>query len=175
LWQTVDTTSGDRDDVGSVYSTGVSMFKALMRGAIAGAAGTTALNAVTYLDMAVRARPPSDTPEKAVEKIAEVAGRSVPGEGEVRENRLAGLGPLAGIATGVGIGAAAGLFRPILRHLPTVVGATLLGGAAMAAADVPLTRLGLTDPSTWSPVDWASDVIPHVAYGLVTYTAITRD
>jgi hypothetical protein len=45
----------------------------------------------------------------------------------------------------------------------------------MAAADVPLTRLGLTDPSTWSPVDWASDVIPHVAYGLVTYTALTRD
>jgi hypothetical protein len=152
------------------------MFKALVRGAIAGAAGTTALNAVTYLDMAVRARPPSDIPQKAVEKIAEeVGGRPVPGEGEERENRLSGLGALAGIATGVGIGAAAGLFRPILRHLPTVVGATLLGGAAMAASDVPLTKFGLTDPSTWSPVDWASDVIPHVAYGLVTYKALTRD
>ena len=28
------------------------MFKGLMRGAAAGAAGTTALNAITYLDMA---------------------------------------------------------------------------------------------------------------------------
>jgi hypothetical protein len=36
------------------------MFKGLARGAAAGAAGTTALNAVTYLDMAVRARPASD-------------------------------------------------------------------------------------------------------------------
>jgi hypothetical protein len=151
------------------------MFKALVRGAIAGAAGTTALNAVTYLDMAVRARPPSDTPQKAVAKIAEEVGRPVPGQGEERENRLSGLGAVAGIATGVGIGAAAGLLRPFLRHLPTVVGATLLGGAAMAASDVPLTRVGLTDPSTWSPVDWASDVIPHFAYGLVTYKALTLD
>lgn len=151
------------------------MIKALVRGAMAGAAGTTALNAVTYLDMAVRARPASDTPQKAVEKIAEGAGRPVPGEGEEKQNRLGGLGPLAGIATGVGIGAAAGLFRPILRHLPTVVGATLLGAAAMAGSDVPLTRLGLTDPSTWSPVDWASDVVPHFAYGLVTFKALTRD
>jgi hypothetical protein len=110
-----------------------------------------------------------------VEKLAEEVGRPVPGQRAERENRLGGLGPLAGIATGVGIGAAAGLFRPILRHLPTVIGATLLGDAAMAASDLPLTNLGLTDPSTWSPVDWASDVIPHSAYGLVTYKALTRD
>lgn len=151
------------------------MIKALVRGAMAGAAGTTALNAVTYLDMAVRARPASDTPQKAVEKIAEVAGRPVPGEGEEKQNRLGGLGSLAGIATGVGIGAAAGLLRPVLRRLPTVVGAAVLGAAAMAGSDVPLTKLGLTDPSTWSPVDWASDVIPHFAYGLITYKALTRD
>jgi hypothetical protein len=151
------------------------MIKALVRGAIAGAAGTTALNAVTYLDMALRGRPASDIPQQVVEKIAEGVGRPVPGHGEERENRLGGLGPLAGIATGVGLGAAAGLFRPILRHLPTVLGATLLGGAAMAASDVPLTKLGLTDPTTWSPVDWASDVVPHFVYGLVTYTALTRD
>jgi hypothetical protein len=151
------------------------MIKALVRGATAGAAATTALNAVTYLDMALRARPASDTPQKAVERIAEVAGRPVPGQGAERENRLGGLGPLAGIGTGVGIGAAAGLLRPILRHLPTIVGATLLGGAAMAASDVPLTKLGLTDPATWSPLDWASDVVPHLAYGLVAYKALTRD
>lgn len=146
-----------------------------MRGAMAGAAGTTALNAVTYLDMAVRARPASDIPQQAVAKIAERSGRPVPGHGEERENRLGGLGPLAGIATGVGLGAAAGLLRPILRRLPTVVGATVLGGAAMAGSNLPLTKLGLTDPTTWSAVDWASDVVPHLAYGLVTYKALTRD
>ncbi|PZS29284.1 MAG: hypothetical protein DLM58_15755 [Pseudonocardiales bacterium] len=150
------------------------MFKALLRGAIAGAAGTTALNAITYLDMAVRARPASDTPQQAAEKIAELAGRPVPGHGEERENRLGGLGPLAGIATGVGIGAAAGLLGPVVRKLPTVVGAALLGGAAMAASDVPLAKLGLTDPTTWSAVDWASDVVPHFAYGLVTHLALQR-
>jgi hypothetical protein len=36
-------------------------------GAAAGAAGTTALNTVTYLDMAVRGRPTSSTPEDIVE------------------------------------------------------------------------------------------------------------
>lgn len=48
--------------------------RGLMAGAAAGAAGTTALNAVTYLDMAWRARPASQTPEQAVEKLAERAG-----------------------------------------------------------------------------------------------------
>lgn len=150
------------------------MFKALLRGAAAGAAGTTALNAVTYIDMAVRARPASETPQQAVDKIADQAGHPVPGRGEEKENRLGGLGPLAGIATGVGIGAAAGLLRPILGRLPTVVGAAVLGAAAMAGSDVPLTKLGLTDPATWSSVDWLSDVVPHFAYGLVTYTTLQR-
>ena len=35
-------------------------------GAAAGAAGTTALNFLTYVDMAVRGRPASSTPEKTV-------------------------------------------------------------------------------------------------------------
>ncbi|PZS16525.1 MAG: hypothetical protein DLM57_10200 [Pseudonocardiales bacterium] len=150
------------------------MLKAVMRGAIAGAAGTTALNAVTYLDMAVRARPSSDTPQRAVATIAERAGHPVPGQGAERENRLGGLGPLAGIATGVGIGAAAGLLGPVVRRLPTVVGASLLGAAAMAGSDLPLTKLGLTDPSAWSKVDWLSDVVPHFAYGLITHKALQR-
>jgi len=148
------------------------MLKALLRGAAAGAAGTTALNAVTYLDMALRARPASETPQHAVDKIADRSGHPVPGSGEEKENRLGGLGPLAGIATGVGVGAAAGLLRPILGRLPTLVGATLLGAAAMAGSDVPLAKLGLTDPATWSSVDWLSDVVPHFAYGLVTCTTL---
>ena len=28
-----------------------------------------------------------------------------------------------------------------------------------------MTALGITDPRQWSATDWASDVVPHVAYG----------
>ena len=43
----------------------------IARGALAGAAGTTALNAATYLDMALRGRPASDSTEQLVEKTSE--------------------------------------------------------------------------------------------------------
>jgi hypothetical protein len=141
---------------------------ALLKGMAAGAAGTTALNAATYTDMAARARPASEMPQRAVESIAAKSGYQVPGEGDERENRLSGLGALSGILTGVGVGAVAGLLSPILTRLPTVISGALLGGAAMAGSDVPLTKLGLTDPSSWSAKSWASDVAPHLAYGLVT-------
>ncbi|MDP9435756.1 MAG: hypothetical protein M3P93_11410, partial [Actinomycetota bacterium] len=78
-------------------------------GAAAGAAGTTALDIVTYLDMAVRGRPASSTPEDTVERLAEVAHLPVPGSGATRSNRVAGLGPLTGAAAGVGTGVALGL------------------------------------------------------------------
>ncbi|MGH8861488.1 MAG: hypothetical protein ACRDVG_09695, partial [Jatrophihabitantaceae bacterium] len=84
------------------------MFRALIRGALAGAAGTTALNAATYVDMAARGRPSSQTPQHAVEIIADKARRPIPGDDEQRANRLTGLGSLTGIATGVGVGAVAG-------------------------------------------------------------------
>jgi hypothetical protein len=42
----------------------------------------------------------------------------------------------------------------------------------MAGSDVPLSKLELTDPSSWSPADWLSDAIPHLAYGAVTYAAL---
>ena len=83
----------------------------LLRGAAAGAAGTTALNAVTYLDMAVRGRPSSSTPEQTVERLSEVAHVPVPGEGETHDNRVSGLGPLTGLVAGVGTGVALGLAR----------------------------------------------------------------
>jgi hypothetical protein len=44
----------------------------------------------------------------------------------------------------------------------------------MAAADVPLTRLGLTDPRQWSQADWYADAVPHLAYGVVTVAALRR-
>jgi len=144
------------------------MFRALGRGLAAGAAGTAALNAATYADMAARGRGSSSMPEKAVETLAERAGVNIPGDGDARENRLQGLGALSGILTGVGIGAAASLLGPIVRRLPLPLAAVAVGGAAMAATDGSMTKLGLTDPSSWSPADWASDAVPHLAYGAVT-------
>jgi hypothetical protein len=144
------------------------MFQALIRGALAGAAGTTALNAVTYLDMAVRARPASETPQQAVDELGKRTGHPVPGTGDERSNRLAGLGPLLGVATGVGVGGLAGLLDSALRRLPTTLSALLLGAAAMAASNVPMTKLHLTDPAQWSKTEWASD------YGLITTATLRR-
>ncbi len=31
-----------------------------------------------------------------------------------------------------------------------------------------MAALGISDPRTWSAQDWAADVVPHLAYGLVT-------
>jgi hypothetical protein len=141
-------------------------------GALAGAAGTTALNAVTYLDMAVRGRPASSTPERSIEAITSRAGVTIPGEGETRDNRLAGLGPLSGAATGVGVGVLFGLFRWAGFHLPGPIGAVLVGATAMAAADVPMTTLGVTNPKEWGTAGWLSDALPHLAYGGATVATL---
>ena len=138
-----------------------------LRGAAAGAAGTTALNAVTYLDMAVRGRGSSSTPEQTVETLAEKAHVPIPGEGETRENRLQGLGPLTGLVAGVGVGVLAGLARAAGFRPPPLVGAAVTTLGVLVAANGPMTVLGITDPRTWSATDWASDVVPHVAYAVV--------
>ena len=149
-----------------------SLWRGVLRGAAAGAAGTTALNAVTYLDMVVRGRPASDAPEQLVRRLADRAGVDLPGGRKERSNRVAGLGPLAGTVTGVGVGALAGALRSAGLRLPTAVGGPLLGVAAMAASDVPLAALRVSDPRTWSAVDWVSDVVPHLVYGLITHATL---
>jgi hypothetical protein len=139
----------------------------VLRGAAAGAAGTTALNAVAYLDIAVRGRPTSSTPENTVEKLAEQAHVSIPGAGQTRQNRLQGLGALTGIGAGVGIGVLAGVARAAGLRTHPLLGTLLTGLGAMAFANGPMVVLGVTDPRTWSAVDWVSDVVPHLAYGAV--------
>lgn len=149
-----------------------SVWRGALRGAAAGAAGTTALNAVTYLDMAVRGRPASDAPEQVVRRLTGRAGVDLPGGRRERSNRLAGLGPLAGIVTGIGVGALAGALRTAGVRLPAAVGGPLLGAAAMAASDVPLAALGVSDPRTWSAADWVSDAVPHLVYGVTTHATL---
>jgi hypothetical protein len=140
----------------------------VIRGAVAGAAGTTALNAVTYLDMSMRGRPSSNTPAKTVEALAERLRVSVPGEGEVRDNRLAGLGALSGIATGAAVGVAFGVLRRLGVRPRPLLGAVLIGLTAMATTDCSMAALGVSDPRTWRVADWLSDLTPHVVYGGVT-------
>ncbi|SFI98466.1 hypothetical protein [Amycolatopsis sacchari] len=152
------------------------MLSSILRGMAAGAAGTTALNAVTYLDMVWRGRPASSTPEKTVETLSEKTGLPVPGDEQQRGNRVSGLGPLMGLLTGVCVGAGYGALRGLGWRPSVPVAGLVTGVAAMAGSSAPMTLLGITDPREWSAADWASDIVPHLAYGLVTagtYAATT--
>ncbi|XVQ14200.1 hypothetical protein ACQP1W_17145 [Spirillospora sp. CA-255316] len=136
------------------------------RGLVAGAAGTTALNAVAYLDMAVRGRPASSTPEQSVQRLAEAGGIGLGDDPDRAENRKAGLGPLLGYGTGLGMAMVYGL---VARHrrVPRPAAGLAMTGLAMLGSNVPLTALGLTDPRQWTLKDWMSDILPHLAYGVV--------
>jgi hypothetical protein len=139
-----------------------------LRGAAAGAAGTTVLSVVTYLDMAVRGRPASSTPGNTVERLAQAAHLTVPGEGARRASRVEGLGALAGLVAGIGVGGLLGLARATgFRAGPLLT--TLI---VLVSTNGPMTVLGVTDPRTWSAVDWVSDVVPHLAYAAVVTTTM---
>lgn len=146
---------------------------ALGRGLAAGAAGTAALNLVTYLDMALRGRSASSVPEQAVTVLAERAGVSL-GEGATAEHRTSGAGAVLGHLAGLSAGAVYGLIAPLGRRLPRPVAGAALGLGVMAATDASNARLGVTDPGAWSAADWASDVVPHLAYGLVAVAVHDR-
>lgn len=144
------------------------LWQALAAGTAAGAAGTTALNLVTYLDVAARGRPSSSTPEVTVEKLAAKAHITIPGDEETRRNRIAGLGPLTGLGAGLGVGATAGLARGLGWRPNLRLGGVVVGAAAMVGTDAPMALLGVSDPRTWAAKDWLSDAVPHLVYGLVT-------
>jgi hypothetical protein len=152
------------------------MLRHLLMGTAAGAVGTVALNVATYADMAIRGRPSSSVSAKMAGVLADKAGLplSTGGEGsddEKVQNRQSGLGALFGYVTGLGVGTAYGLLRPLLRGVPMPVAGVGVGLAAMAASDIPVAALGVSDPTTWGVSDWAADVVPHLAYGLVTAIA----
>ena len=138
----------------------------LRHGLVAGAVGTTALNAATYLDMAARGRPSSSTPEQTVQRLTQLLGFTVPGDDDGRHARESGLGSLLGIAAGTGAGLALGALRRSGWPRGRAATLTVAFALAMAAGNGPMTALGVTDPRTWSASSWLSDVVPHAAYAV---------
>jgi hypothetical protein len=122
--------------------------------------------------MAVRGRASSSTPERTVEKLAEKAHVSIPGDETSRQNRTQGLGPLTGLVAGVGVGVLGGLARASGYRSAKPVGITLTTLGVLVASNGPMTVLGITDPRTWSATDWISDIVPHAVYGLVVKTTM---
>ena len=146
----------------------------LLWGAAAGAAGTTALNAVTYADMVLRGRPASTTPEQTVEALSDAVGVDVPGEGQSRSARVTALGQLTGTAAGVGSGAVYGALRAAGLARGRAAGTAVATGIALLAGNGPMTAMKVTDPRNWRAVDWAADIVPHLAYGIVTAGVMRR-
>jgi len=159
--------------------------KSIGLGVAAGAAGTVALDVASYLDMAIRGRSASDVPGEVAARLARLAGvtllddSAAGGDADAGRvsNRKTAVGSLLGRATGVDVGAAYGIARAFLPKVPWQLAGLGLAAAAMAASDVPATRLRVTDPRRWSVSDWASDIVPHLAYGLIaafTYESLSR-
>lgn len=148
--------------------------RTILTGLVAGAAGTTALNAATYLDMALRGRPASNAPSRLVGVTIHRTGHSVPGQASQQQNRLEGMGPLAGIATGVGVGAVQAVAHRYGPRIPFLAAAAGAGLAAMLASNIPLAVTGVSDVRKWGVAGWLSDAAPHFAYGLTTSAIIGR-
>lgn len=147
------------------------MLQRLMRGMIAGATGAIALDITTYGDMLLRGRSASNVPATVAGSLADAFGVTFLGSGatgEKADNRRGATGALLGYATGIGIGGAYSLIRGQSGRVPTPLAGSAVGILAMAASDLPIALTGASDPRTWTPVDWLSDLIPHLVYGLVT-------
>jgi hypothetical protein len=143
----------------------------LLDGVLAGVVGSEALNVTSYLDMVVRARPASSTPQETARRFAEVVHLDLGSEARAA-NRRAGLGPLLGYATGAAVPIVLALAGA--RRLPLPVAAGLLGAGAMLASNGAMAALRVSDPRSWSRADWLSDVIPHLAYGFAAAATLRR-
>jgi hypothetical protein len=158
------------------------MLSRALIGAVAGAVGTVALDVTTYADIAIRGRSSSGAPSQMVSILAKAVGlplssQGVGSEDETAQNRENGLGALLGYVNGLGVGVAYGLLRSRQDDIPIPLAGIGVGLAAMAASDIPLIALRVSNPKTWGLSGWAADAIPHLVYGLVTtivYEALTN-
>jgi hypothetical protein len=126
-----------------------------MRRLMAGAAGTTALNAVTYADMALRG-PATDTPERAVASVAQRLGQDAPGGVPVHEHRVSGLAHSPASPPGWQPGRCSEHWLRLFGTSRSGLRRSQWEPRRLAGSDVPMTRLGLTDVGDWSPADWAT-------------------
>ncbi|MER6201040.1 hypothetical protein ABT234_27185 [Streptomyces sp. NPDC001586] len=151
-----------------------SFIRPILYGAAAGLAGTTALNMAGYVDIVLRGRPISDTPEITVRSLAEKLHVRIPGDDQVRENRIAGLGPLTGYTVGMGMGVALSLAQAA-GWLPTKTSRYAVASLfALTVTNMPIFLLGISDPRTWTASDWVSDIIPHGIFAVVTVRVIEK-
>jgi hypothetical protein len=149
------------------------MFGSALRGLIAGAAGTVALNIATYVDMALRGRPSSNAPAKMIDTVVEkihlpLSSQGVGSQDSTAQNRESGLGALVGYTNGLATGVIYALIREQLDEVSLTLAGVAVGLGAMAASDVPLITLRASDPKSWGVSGWLADIIPHLVYGIVT-------
>ncbi|MFK3979082.1 hypothetical protein ACI2K4_01760 [Micromonospora sp. NPDC050397] len=144
----------------------------LANGIVAGAVATLARELVSSLDVAIRGRPMSETHQRTVGRLADLADVSL-GPAEPAANRRAGLGPLLGFANGV---LAVTLFVALTgrRRPPTPVAGVLVGVGALIIADGPMAALGATNPRRWQAQDWFEDAFPYVAYSIAAMATLRR-
>lgn len=146
--------------------------KAIVSGIAAGAAGTAVLDATSYADMAIRARPPSKVPKQVVKEFARWSGVS-----RLPRARAQGLSMLLGYADGFGTGLVFGALRPRMRAVPWFVAGIGLAAASLLISEGTATAMGKTDPRRWGLSGWMSDIVPRALYGCVTclvYDALTE-
>lgn len=142
-------------------------------GMLAGAAGATAMNAVSYLDQAVQGT--SSTTSPAGPAVPETAHQTTAAAGTPSDTtRSAALGPLGGLGIGVGVGALAGLVRGSNATPPPVLAAVATGLVAMGIGEGAAIATGTAKSGWASPANLLRDLVPHLAYGVVTARALHR-
>jgi hypothetical protein len=77
------------------------------------------------------------------------------------------------MVTGAGLGAALGVLRALGFRPGRVAGSLVAAAIAMVGANTPLAALRVSDPREWTVQDWLADVLPHLAYGVVTHAAMS--
>src|SRR5512144_2749149 len=93
--------------------------RTLRAGLVAGAAGTLALEAATYLDMAVTGRPRSDIPDQAAGQLARALHLDLtPGEKAAAAHRRPGIRPPFAPAPATGVPLAYALLRGRTGSIP---------------------------------------------------------
>lgn len=148
-----------------------------LAGAIAGAAGTAALNCTTYCDMALTGRSSSETPAEVIRRLAKRADLEPLAQpnvvaNESTKNRRTALGALSGYGIGVSMGTVYGLLSPLFSGAPLLTKGLALAAASMIGSEAPAAAVGATDPRQWGIAGWIRDIVPRAVYGLVTAAVV---